>query len=136
MSGVDRPVLVLDTHAWVWWIGGPAAPDLSKRARKAIDDASSLLVSMASCVEVAWLEAAGRLRFDRDVLTWLKQALAKPRVQLAQLTPEIAVRAAALPWQHRDPNDRFIVTTALINRAPVVTKDRVIRSSGLVSTLW
>lgn len=133
MSGAS---LVLDTHAWVWWIGGPAAPALSKRARKTIEEAEVLLISAASCVEVAWLEASGRLRFDRDPLTWLKQALAKPRVQLAELTPEVAVRAANLPWDHRDPNDRFIVATALLSRAPLCTKDRVIKASGLVTTVW
>jgi PIN domain nuclease of toxin-antitoxin system len=128
--------LVLDTHAWVYWIGGPAAPALSRRARTAIEEADVLLVSAASCVEVAWLEAAGRLRFDRDALTWLKQALAKPRVQLAELTPEVAVRAAKLSWAHRDPNDRLIVATALGARAPLCTKDRVIKASGLVTTIW
>ena len=129
-------MIVLDTHAWIWWIGGPGAPALSKKAQQAIDRASSILVSAASAIEVAWLEANGRLRFDRDALTWIKQALSRPRLQLSAITPDVAVQAANLPWDHRDPNDRLIVSTAQLHRAPLVTKDQVIRRSKLVETIW
>jgi len=129
-------VVVLDTHAWVWWIGGPGAPSIGKKANQAIGNASRLLVSAASCVEVAWLAAAGRLQLDRDVLTWQKQALAKPRVELSPILPEVAVKAASLQWPHRDANDRIIVATALLHRASLVTKDKQIRAAGLVTTLW
>ena len=129
-------MLLLDTHAWVWWIGGPKTPRLSRAAQQAIERAPTLMVSMASCIEVAWLEAHGRVGFDREVALWLKQALAKPRVQLAQLTPDIAACAAGFDWSHRDPNDRLIVATALAHRATIVTKDREIRACGLVPTLW
>ncbi|WP_264916896.1 hypothetical protein [Mycobacterium kiyosense] len=36
----------------------------------------------------------------------------------------------------RDPWDRFIVVTALILRAPLVTRDGAIQNSGLVQTVW
>jgi len=35
-----------------------------------------------------------------------------------------------------DPWDRFIVATALVLRAPLVTRDGAIQSSGLVETVW
>jgi PIN domain nuclease of toxin-antitoxin system len=36
----------------------------------------------------------------------------------------------------KDPWDRFIVATALVLRAPLVTPDGAIRNSELVQTVW
>jgi PIN domain nuclease of toxin-antitoxin system len=51
------------------------------------------------------------------------------------ITPDIAATAAALPI-HGDPADRLIVATAIVHRAPLVTKDQRIRAAGVVETLW
>lgn len=76
-----------------------------------------------------------RLEFDRSVLTWIRQALALPGVELAAITPEIAVRAAGLGGDFPgDPADRLIVATALETRAPLATLDERLRGSGVVAT--
>ena len=78
-----------------------------------------------------------RLDLDRPVLTWVKQAFALPRVTLLELTPERAVAAATLgDTLHGDPADRMIVATEVSIRAPIVTKDRVIRQCAAVRTIW
>lgn len=77
-----------------------------------------------------------RLKLDRDVLEWVRQALVKPRVRLLELGPEIAVTAARIENFHADPADRMIVATALAYRAPIVTKDSLIQSFGRVETIW
>lgn len=127
-------MIVLDTHVWVWWTSSPEK--LSRRARSAIDEGGELLVSPISCWEVAMLVTKKRLDLDRDVLVWIRQALAQPRVDLAPLSPDIAVRAASLHGLHGDPADRLIVATALHHRAVVLSKDERIRSSELVDVVW
>lgn len=83
------------------------------------------------------LVARGRLGFDRDVLLWVKQALALPGMALLPLTPEVAVRAAALdPAFPGDPADRMIAATALERGAPLLTKDRRLRSYKEIRTIW
>ncbi len=129
-------MLVLDTHAWIWWIGGHGCPSLSERVRLAVDDAKSLGISAISCVEVAWLVSSGRVAFDRDSLVWIKQSLARPRVCLLEITTEIAVTAADLEWQHKDPADRLIVATAIHHKAVVATKDEEMHAFGGVQTIW
>ncbi|HJW13079.1 MAG TPA: type II toxin-antitoxin system VapC family toxin [Thermoanaerobaculia bacterium] len=128
-------VIVLDTHAWIWWAAEPER--LSARARHAIDAAETLGVSAISCWEVAMLVARGRLDLDRDVLVWIRQALAVPRVKLLPLTPEICVASALLAQKSpADPADRMIAASALEHHASIVTKDSRLRSMPRIETVW
>jgi PIN domain nuclease of toxin-antitoxin system len=129
-------VIVLDTHAWVWW-AAEAPRRLSARARRAIADAPSVGVSAISAWEVAMLVAKGRLDLDRDVLVWIRQALALPRVTLLPLTPEVAVRSTRLGDRFPgDPADRILVATARELGAALVTKDAALRGVEGVRTVW
>jgi len=128
-------VIVLDTHAWIWWATDPKR--LSPNGRHAIEEATLLGICAISTWEIARLVEHRRLDLDRPVLTWVKQALALPRMTLLELTPERAVAAASLgDVLHGDPADRMIVATAISIRAPVVTKDRVLRQCAAVRTIW
>jgi len=128
-------VIVLDTATWIWRASD--AKRLSSRARRAIDEAESLLVSAISVWEVAMLVAKRRIQLDRPVEQWVDIALALPGIQLAALEPAIAVRSAKLPGEfHPDPADRIIVATALECSAPIVTPDDRIRSYPHVQSLW
>ncbi len=128
-------MIVLDTHAWIWWAAEPRR--LSVRAREAIAQAESLGVSAISCWEVAMLVAKGRLQLDRDVLVWLRQALALPRVVTLPLSPATAVAASRLPEDFPgDPADRMIAASALENRSPVVSKDARLRGRIGLRTIW
>ena len=81
------------------------------------------------------LVAKGRLRLDRDVLTWLRDALALPRMTLLPLTPEVAVASTALTI-HGDPSDRIIVATAIDHGADLVTADVPLRRARVVRCVW
>jgi PIN domain nuclease of toxin-antitoxin system len=128
-------LIVLDTHAWIWWAAEPSK--LSARARAAAETADELGVSAISPWEVATLIAKKRLELDRDVLAWIRQALALPRVSLLPLTPEIAVASTRLPAEFPgDPADRILVSTARQHGVPLVSKDARFRSLSDVKTVW
>ncbi len=78
-----------------------------------------------------------RLQLDRDPLTWLKQALAQPKIRLLALTPEIAAATTRfgrdLPG---DPADRLVAATADESRCALVTKDKRLRALQSIRTLW
>jgi PIN domain nuclease of toxin-antitoxin system len=128
-------MMVLDTHAWIWWVASQSK--LSKRARAAVAAEAELGVCVVSCWEVAMLVEKGRIGFDRDVERWVHEALNRPRVVALDLTAEIAVAAARLAGGfHGDPVDRMITATALRLDCAVVTKDRKLRAYAPLRTVW
>jgi PIN domain nuclease of toxin-antitoxin system len=129
-------VILLDTHAWIWW-AAETPRRLSARARRAIAESPSVGVSAISTWEVAMLVAKGRLELDRDVLVWIRQALALPRVTLVPLTPEIAVRSTRLgDGFPGDPADRILVATARELGAALVTRDATLTRVEGVRAVW
>jgi PIN domain nuclease of toxin-antitoxin system len=65
-------MIVLDTHAWLWWISDPSR--LSRAAQRRIRTATQIGISAISCLEVATAVTKGRISLDREVLDWLEQA--------------------------------------------------------------
>jgi PIN domain nuclease of toxin-antitoxin system len=130
-------VPLLDTHAWVWWVDQDRR--LGASAIAALDalprDQRPFLADI-SLWEVAMLVERGRLELDLALADWLEAAAHPRTVQLVTVTPAIAAEVAALPERfHRDPADRLIVATSRVLNLPVVTHDRRILESRLV-TRW
>jgi PIN domain nuclease of toxin-antitoxin system len=46
------------------------------------------------------------------------------------------LRSVELAWDHRDPADRVIVATALLQNVPLVTADTEIHRFGGVECVW
>ena len=126
-------MIVLDTHALLWW---RSAPDkLGRRARRACERADALGVSAISFWEVGVLARRGRVKLRVPLSEWTRDVLAGPNLEGLAITPEIAVIAAGL-GMHGDPADRLVTATALHHGCPLVTRDDAIRSAGIVETVW
>jgi PIN domain nuclease of toxin-antitoxin system len=113
------------------------APRLSRSVLEALDDATERpLLSVASLWEISLLVESGHLTLLPDARTWLASACHPRTLQLAQVTPDVALELMELPRKfQRDPADRMIVATARALKVPLLTYDRRIRQSGLVK-LW
>lgn len=128
-------MIVLDTHAWLWWLAEPSK--LSRAARQAIDEAETIGVCTISAWEVATLARRRRITLDREVAAWIRQAFAPARVTSQPLSPEAAVAAGLLDDGFPgDPADRLIYATARAHRAPLVTRDERIRGFDARNTVW
>lgn len=126
---------VLDTHTWIWWNEGDRR--LSATARDAIERFDVLAVPAISVWELALLVQKGRITLREGLDEWVAAALSRPRVGVAELTVEVALRAARLGREfHRDPADRLIVATALELPGRLVTVDSQIRAFAGVETVW
>lgn len=131
-------MIVLDTHALVWWVTGD--PTLSKKAKAAIErelDGGEILVSSISAWEIAMLVEREKLVLSMDVGSWLAAVADIEAVHFVPVDPEIAVKSVELPGEfHKDPADRMIVATARKFSVALVTKDEKIRGYAHVKTIW
>ncbi|WP_019919202.1 type II toxin-antitoxin system VapC family toxin [Methyloversatilis discipulorum] len=132
-------MIVLDTHALLWWANGERA-QLSAAAASAIDaemDGGQILVSSMSAWELAMLVERGRVALSMDVASWLDTLSRIDAVQIVPVDSEIAVKSVQLPGDfHKDPADRIIVATARKFAAPLVSADEKIRSYPHVRAIW
>jgi PIN domain nuclease of toxin-antitoxin system len=129
-------VILLDTHALLWMASD--AKRLSKRAREAIRKArqeTGIAVATITLWEIAWLAHHQRILVVGSVESFVRETVA--RVILRPVTAEIAALAVRLPEQFpRDPADRLIASTAMVEGMPLVTADMRIRQSKVVDTVW
>lgn len=131
-------MIVLDTHAWLWWLNNPE--DLSTAARSRIEQSMasrSVYVSTISTWEVAMLVAKGRLRLSMDVNDWVAKTEALPFLHFLPVTNQIALKSVNLPGViHSDPADRLIIATAMAHGGTLITRDEKILNYPHVETLW
>ena len=132
-------MILLDTCALLWSVN---RDPMSQEALKAIDKAKhagALFLSPVSAWEIALLAHRGRLVLGMATEVYVARAFSRPGVQIAALTPEIAVRASYLPGEfHADPADRMLIATAILMGLRLVTRDRGIlryASQGYVPAL-
>ena len=131
-------MIVLDTHAWIWWVSNPSL--LSEAANRLIDEAAAargIYLSSISAWEVAVLVARGRLQLTINVGDWITASAALPSVHFVPVDNGIAVQSVLLPGNlHNDPADRIIIATAISRDAVLITKDQKLRAYPHVRTAW
>lgn len=138
MSDQNASGVVLDTHAWIWWVNG--SQEISEIALGYIERAArdkSVFLSAISVWEVALLVERKRLRLTMDAQDWIARTEALPFVKIVSVDVAIALKSVQLPGEfHKDPADRIIVATALRLGLPVVSKDEKIQGYPHVKTIW
>lgn len=126
--------LLLDTHAFLWWIDD--APALSKKARAAIGKAGNeCFVSLASCWEMAIKSSLGKLTLSQPLDRFIPEQLAANGFQLLDIDFRHVSRVATMPFHHRDPFDRLLIAQASAEKLTVVSADATFDAYDL-SRLW
>jgi PIN domain nuclease of toxin-antitoxin system len=130
-------MILLDTHIVVWLAFDQTK--ISKNARAAIDDVrrkgEGLAISDMTLLELASLASKGRIHLNISLESFLQEVEA--RFVVLPITGRACVRAQTLPPTYpKDPADRIIAATALVEGLELATADRAIRRSRAVSTIW
>ena len=115
--------VLLDTHAWAWSLTGDAR--LSPNAVQAIEDAETVAISAISLYEIGQKVRLGKWREMEPHMLKLADFAVQQGGHLLPVSPKASLAAAALDWAHRDPFDRFIAATALVDGLTLVSADAV-----------
>lgn len=130
-------LILVDTHVVVWLAFEPA--QISRKARTAIDnarqDASGLAICDISLMELATLASKGRIQLDISLESFLQEV--ENRFVVLPITGRACARAMHLPASYpKDPADRIIGATALVEGLSLLTADREIRRFRMLRTIW
>lgn len=124
---------LLDTHTYLWWLGDPAR--LGSQAREALEDRSvHVFVSMASFWEIAIKTSLGKLSLSRGVEV-LERELAEDGILLLPIRAVHCGGVVGLPFHHRDPFDRLLISQALTEGLSVLSCDKTFDNYG-VARRW
>lgn len=90
-------------------------------------------LSAVSLIEIAIKNASGKLDMS---LEQTQRALRDLHVTVIPFEDRHAFQMFSLPQHHRDPFDRMILATALVEKLPVVTGDRIFHRYPGIKIIW
>jgi len=130
-------MLLLDTNVVLWLISDPSK--LSKNAANAIIEArqngDTLAISGMTLLELATLSTKNRISITGPLASVLHEL--EEHFTVLPITARACARIPTLPPSFpKDPADRIIGATALVEGLALVTADRDIRRSRAVRTIW
>jgi PIN domain nuclease of toxin-antitoxin system len=101
---------LLDTHTFLWFVAGN--DELSQNARQIIKDPlNNGFVSIASLWEISIKTALGKLTIKGKFETVIDDVI-RNGFLLLPIEFQHTVRQYKLPFHHRDPFDRILVSQA------------------------
>jgi PIN domain nuclease of toxin-antitoxin system len=126
--------LLLDTHALLWFLANDAR--LSQTAKTAIEDlANERWLSPISLLEIAIKVRIGKLSLPAAFAVMFPADPVTSDIHLVPLEVDHIELLTSLPLHHKDPFDRLIASTSLVESFTLVSADSAFDAYG-VSRLW
>lgn len=114
--------LLLDTHAFLWFISGDSK--LSDKAKEKIESPKNLkLVSVVSLWEIGIKISLGRLILERPFEEFIPRQMEINGFELLHLQIRHVAKVTSLPFHHRDPFDRMLIGQCIFDGLPIVSSD-------------
>ena len=113
--------LLLNTHALIWFINGDnQLPDKSIKLICNLE--TKCFVSIASIWEIAIKFSLGKLDLNGG-FDQISKIMKRYEIELLPITFEHLQKLLTLPFHHRDPFDRIIISQGLTEKYTIATKD-------------
>ena len=114
--------LLLDTHVFLWLQTDPERLRASTRTLLAATE-NEVYLSVASVWEMAIKLSLGKLTLAISLDTLIEEGAVNNGFSLVDVRREHAVAVTHLPFHHRDPFDRLLVTQAMTDKMTIVSND-------------
>jgi len=110
--------ILIDTHIFLWLAVSPER--ISKNSLELLQDRSHrLFFSAVSVAELMIKESIGQIEIPFDIL----EAAEKMGMDLLDFDAASALKLGTLPFHHKDPFDRMLITQALTHNLTFCTVD-------------
>ena len=127
--------LLLDTHTFLWFINGDAK--LSGYARQQIENKKNKrLLSTASLWEMAIKVSTGKLKLGLSFAELHTTHIQGNAIEILEMTPEHLDIMKALPFHHKDPFDRMIISQSIAENIPVLSQDEWFDNYKNLKRIW
>lgn len=113
---------LIDTHTLLWITTND--PKLSPLAKNIyLDTGNEILVSMASIWELAIKSSMAKISFKNTLEGFVQYHVIGNNIQLLGVSLSHLLRVETLPFHHRDPFDRLIISQAIEENMPIIGND-------------
>ena len=114
--------LLLDTHTFLWFVNDN--PKLNDRLKDIIEDTNNVsYLSVASLWEMSIKFNLGKLTLNPNYEEFVEREVKTSTIQLLNIELEHLKVNSTLPFHHRDPFDRLIITQSIVEQIPIVSVD-------------
>ena len=111
--------IIIDTHIFLWLASDVKKVD--KRYMKYIEDTNnSIFLSSLSIAEIMIKKSIGNLDFNADILMILDEM----GIEVLDFDANSALLLGSLPFHHRDPFDRMIISQAITKKYKIISVDK------------
>ena len=111
--------IILDTHIFLWALGEP--DKLSDNQRFELETLSNIIyVSSISIAEIMIKSSIGKLNIEINPMDLAKES----GFELLDFTGFDAMSLKDLPFHHKDPFDRMLISQGIVNKMKIMTSDR------------
>ncbi len=111
---------LLDTHTFIWFVNGDK--ELSSKAKKTIDNGENYL-SIASIWEIAIKISVKKLELYTSFKE-INNQLSRNYINVLPISIEDTFVLSELPFHHKDPFDRIIISQSISNNLTVILRDK------------
>ena len=115
--------LLLDTHIFLWYVGGD--PRVGSELRDTIENADAVYLSVVSVWEATIKYSIGKLPLPEPPHPWLSEQREQHGIESLPIDEASIAHLPKLEPHHRDPFDRILVCQAIEHSLQLVTVDPV-----------
>jgi PIN domain nuclease of toxin-antitoxin system len=114
---------LIDTHVFLWFVEN--AKELSKIAKTTIEDENNeIFLSIASLWEISIKTAIGKLTIKGKYESVIDDVIDNA-IQILPINFAHTVEQNQLPFHHRDPFDRIIVSQAMVENMNLISNEQI-----------
>ncbi len=114
--------VLIDTHIFIWYVQN--SEKLIDSAIRLINDSrNEILLSTASIWEMAIKQSTGKLNLSTPYASFIRDQMRLNDIDLLPITIEHLEIVASLPFHHRDPFDRLLISQVLVENISILSVD-------------